>query len=257
MSTTANTATTSTTSTDTVQASEGVPIEAGSTTASETSTSKSSTKEPLIATALTEWNLMISNAMNNSEIAAILLPKGFSQEVLSYGQSLITTAQSRQSALTAALGAQKQATQSFRAALQTARLSYSDFRETARGVYFSETQNPQPWSALNLSGQIPDPISGFISKANATYYNALTDSNIPEALAAYGYDDAGVKKAQADIATVERANQAQEVVKGSCIAATSSRDAALKPAKEWVFTFKKIARRALKDRKDLQTMLGL
>jgi len=214
-------------------------------------------KEPVISTRLVDWNLMVNNALNTPEIVSLLTPRGYGTDVMEEGLGLISAAQTQQSALTSALGSQLQATKTFTETLKTAEVSYSDFRVTARSVYLNAAANPQPWSALNLSGRVPTTASGFISKANASYGNALNDSSLLATLARNGYDEAGVRTAQADISALDRANRAQEAAIGAGLSATMARDSAYAPTKQWVSSFKKVARRALRGRADLLKTIGL
>jgi len=76
-------------------------------------------------------------------------------------------------------------------------------------------------------------------------------------LAVYGYDEAGLSAARAMVEAMAAADQAQEQAKGANLLATSERDEAYKAMTTWMGTFKRVARRALRERPDLLAALGM
>ncbi len=67
----------------------------------------------------------------------------------------------------------------------------------------------------------------------------------------YGYDQAKLHSERAKIAAFESANQAQEAAKGAAHQATREKDAALAGLREWLAQYIKIAKVALRDKKQL------
>jgi len=72
-----------------------------------------------------------------------------------------------------------------------------------------------------------------------------------------GYDQARLQSERAKITAFESANQAQEAAKGAAHQATREQDAALAALRDWLAQYIKIAKVALRDRKQLLEKLGV
>ncbi len=213
--------------------------------------------EKQIEAAIAANALTLANALADAEIAPLLAAKGYPAGRLNEGLALIETARAKQEARHVTLGAQLAATDQFRAAFTAARTAYADLRETARAHFGSEAHNREIWQILGLGGAAPQTTDSFIGAAYATYDNALADSALVAALTPYGYDQTGLQAARATVEAMDAANRAQEQAKGASQRATAERDAAFSAQRTWVGKFRRIVRRAFKERPDLLVKLGL
>jgi hypothetical protein len=206
---------------------------------------------------ITGFELTLTNLSAESEIAALMQARGFPKERVDEGLALVRAARGCQQERQAELGNQLQATAAFKAAFTAASSAYADFRETARAHFKNAKTNPSVWQKLGLAGKAPQDTLGFISAAYATFDNALASLEIITALTPYGYTGEKIIQARALVAAAEAANQAQERAKGAARHTTAGQDLAYEQAKDWMNTFKRIARRALQKRPDLLTKLGM
>jgi hypothetical protein len=71
------------------------------------------------------------------------------------------------------------------------------------------------------------------------------------ALADFGYDAGRIAAERAKIEAYDQANQTQEMAKGSAQQATQDQDAALAAMSDWVAQYVKIAKVALRSKKQL------
>jgi hypothetical protein len=71
------------------------------------------------------------------------------------------------------------------------------------------------------------------------------------------YDDTRIATKRAKIETYDQANQAQEMAKGSAQRATQDQDAALAAMSDWVAHYAKIAKEALRGKKQLLEKSGV
>lgn len=203
------------------------------------------------------FELVLTNASTDVEIAELMEARGYTRERIDEGLALIRAARSCQQAHQAEQGNQLQATATFKDAFAAARSAYADFRETARAHFKSAATSPTDWQALGLSGVAPQDALGFISSAYASFDNAQASPEIMSALATYGYTAEKISAARAAVSAVEAANQAQERAKGDVQHATAEQEQANQQAKDWISTFKRIARRALQTRPDLLAKLEM
>jgi hypothetical protein len=206
---------------------------------------------------ITGFELTLTNLSAESEIAALMQARGFPKERIDEGLTLVRAARAGQQARQAELGNQLQATAAFKAAFTAASSAYADFRETARAHFKDAKTSPNAWQALGLTGKAPQDTLGFINAAYATFDNALANPEIVAALTPYGYPSEKITEARAAVAAAADANQAQERAKGAARGTTAEQDQAYEQAKDWMNTFKRIARRALQGRPDLLTKLGM
>ncbi len=213
--------------------------------------------ERQIEVLVTANELTLNNALSDAEIAALLEKWGYPAARIEEGLTLVRLVRIRQEARLVAYGAQLAATDRFREAFAAARTAYADLRETARAHFRSAAQNREVWQTLRLGGAMTHDTEKFIGMAYATCDAALANPEIVAALALYGYDEAGLQATRAVIEALAAANQAQERAKGDSQWATAQRNEACRAMKAWMGTFKRVTRRALKDRGDLSVKLRL
>jgi hypothetical protein len=112
---------------------------------------------------------------------------------------------------------------------------------------------PADLTALGLAGKMPRGTAGFIAAGYALFDNAASSG----LLAGFGYDADRIAAERAKIEAFDAANQAQEAAKGSAQQATQDQDAALAKMNEWVAQYLKIAKVALRNKKQSLEKLGV
>ena len=94
-------------------------------------------------------------------------------------------------------------------------------------------------------GKEPRGTAAFIQAGYTLFDNARDVA----ALADFGYDADKIAAERAKIEAYDQANQAQEMAKGSAQQATQDQDAALAAMSDWVAQYLKIAKVALRGKK--------
>lgn len=203
-----------------------------------------------IAQQLTSAHLLIQNSITDEEISTLVSAFGYTIANLNNGLELHGEAVAAVEAQQNKAGAQRTATQQFDEAWKTARDAYQALAKVARAVY---QQDPAQLTALGLTGAMPNDTAGFLSAAYTLFDNAVS----LVLLAQFGYDEEKMGTELAKIAALDTANQAQELAKGAAQQATLEQDAALEALNEWAAQYRKIAKVALRGKKQLLEKLGI
>ena len=198
--------------------------------------------------------MAIGNTLTDTEIQSLVAAYGYTAARMNEGKQLYDKAFNGVNAQIAAAGAQRDATASTNMAQTTAQKAYQDLSQVARAAFGKDKTR---LAALGLTGTMPHTTSGFITAAYALFDNALKVEEIQKLLATYGYDPAKLQSERAKIAAFESANQAQEAAKGAAHQATREQDAALAALRDWLAQYLRIAKVALRDKKDLLTKLSV
>ena len=160
-----------------------------------------------IAQQLNAAQVAISNTLADAEIQSLLDAYGYDADKLNEGKALYDVATSQISDKTSSAGAQRGATAQLQAAEQGARDAYQALSQIARAAF---AKDKAKLAVLGLNRPAPRDTAGFIASANTLFNNALNDSAIRTALAAYKYTPAKLKSEQAKISAYDSANQTQE-----------------------------------------------
>ncbi|MBI5932384.1 MAG: hypothetical protein HY867_01650 [Chloroflexi bacterium] len=203
-----------------------------------------------IAQQLTAGHLLIKNSIADAEIATLVAAFGYTVEKLNAGLSLHETAVEAVEAQQNKAGAQRTATQAYDEAEKTAHDAYQALAKVARAVY---KQDPATLTTLGLTGAMPKDTAGFLAAAYTLFDNAAP----LETLSQYGYDELRLPVERAKIAAYDTANQNQELAKGAAQQATVEQDAALEALNEWTAQYRKIAKVALRGKKQLLEKIGI
>ncbi len=203
-----------------------------------------------IAQQLTAGHMLIKNSIEDEEIAGLVSAFGYTAANLNNGLEFHTKAVAAMETQQNKAGAQRIATQQFEDAKKTAVDAYQALAKVARAVY---KQDPAQLTTLGLTGTMPKDTAGFLAAAYTLFDNAAP----LVALAAYGYDEVKLPAERAKIAALEAANQNQEMAKGAAQQATLEQDTALEALNEWAAQYRKIAKVALRGKKQLLEKLGI
>jgi len=207
-----------------------------------------------IAQQLNACRVAVSNTLADAEIQAMVAAYGYTAQKMAEGQQIYDAALAAVNEQVAAAGAQRQATARLKTAEKEARDAYQSLAKVARAIFAG---NPTRLSALGLTGVMPKDIAGFLAAGYTLFDNALTNEEIKTALLPYGYPEAKLQSEKARIAAYDGANQTQEAAKGAAQQATREQDARLKEMQEWLAQYIKIARVALRGKKQLLEKIGV
>jgi hypothetical protein len=196
----------------------------------------------------------IMNTLSDHEILGLVAGYGYSSERMNEGKRLYETALNLVNSQIAAAGSQYQSTAQLKTAEAAAQDAYQALAKVARAIYARDSAR---LSGLGLTGAMPRTTAGFIAAGYAIFDNAMKTPEIKSALNAYGYNDARLQSERAKIAAYDNANQAQESAKGAAQQATREQDAALAAMNDWLAQYIKIAKVALRDKKQLLEKIGV
>ncbi len=211
--------------------------------------SKNSISEQLNAS-----QVAITNTLADAEIQGLVTQYGYPPEKLNEGKALYDAALSAVNAQIAAAGSQFQATSNLKTAEATARDAYQALAKVARAVFINDSAR---LAQLGLSGSMPRTIAAFISSAYTVFDNAVNVPEIKSALESFGYTEEKLGQERLKINAYDAANQQQESLKGAAQQATRDQDTAIKAMNSWLAQYIKIAKVALRDKKQLIEKIGV
>ena len=191
--------------------------------------------------------LAIANSLADPEIKAAVAQFGYTTAKLNKGKALYDAALAAVNAQKSGKGAQKDTTAQLKAALTDARDAYQALAKVARATLSKEEQ-----AKLGL-GKEPRGTAAFI----AAGYTLFDNAGDIAALADFGYDAERLAAERAKIEAYDQANQTQEMAKGAAQQATQDQDAALAALSDWVAQYIKIAKVALRGKKQLLEKIGV
>ena len=113
--------------------------------------------------------------------------------------------------------------------------------------------SPEELTTLGLTGKEPHDTGGFRMAATTLFENAATIA----ALADYGYDADKLAAERAKVDAWEQADLAQEAAKGAAQQLAQDQEAALAALNEWLAQYLKIAKVALRSKKQLLEKIGV
>jgi hypothetical protein len=191
--------------------------------------------------------LAIANSLADPEIKTAVAQFGYTTAKLNAGKKLYDIALAAVNDQKSGKGAQKDASAQLKTALTAARDAYQALAKVARAALTKEDQ-----VKLGL-GKEPRGTAAFI----AAGYTLFDNAGEVTALADFGYDADRLAAERAKIEAYDEANQTQEMAKGSAQQATQDQDAALAAMNEWVAQYLKIAKVALRGKKQLLEKIGV
>ncbi len=160
------------------------------------------------------------------------------EDGLALQQAVQATLSNRQGAVAEQIGA----TLSVRAADQSARTAYKDFRKMAQVAFKQDAAR----TALGLSGRVLTDRARFIRQARASFEAALTPDYAP-ALARRGCPESVIRDGLARLDALVAADAAQLAAKAAAQQATADRQAAMRCVDDWFIEFRDTAKIALRD----------
>ncbi len=192
--------------------------------------------------------LAIANSLADPEIKAAVAQFGYTTAKLNKGKQLYDAALAAVNAQKSGKGAQKDTTAQLKAAEKDARDAYQALAKVARAAL-----NQEDLTTLGIAGKEPRATAAFIQAG----YTLFDNAGDVAALADFGYDADRLAAERARIEAYDQANQTQEMAKGSAQQATQDQDAALAAMNDWVAQYVKIAKVALRGKKQLLEKIGV
>jgi hypothetical protein len=192
--------------------------------------------------------LAITNSLADPEIKAAVAQFGYTPAKLNAGKKLYDAALAAVNAQRSGKGDQKTATADLKAAEKAARDAYQAAAKVARA-----TLDKDGLATLGLTAKEPRDTAGFIQAGYTLFDNAAASG----LLADFGYDAKRIAAERAKIAAFDTANQAQEMTKGAAQQASQNQEAALTKMNEWVAQYLKIAKVALRGKKQSLEKIGV
>lgn len=203
-----------------------------------------------IAERLNAAQVAVSNSLADAEIQSLVAAYGYSPAKLNEGQALYEAALAAVAAQKSAAGGQRQATQELAEAEKSARDAYQSLAKVARAIFKDDKAR---LTALGLTGAAPRATAGFLASAASLFDNAAGAPTLAE----YGYDAGRLASEKAKIAAFDLANQRQEAAKGAAQQASREQAAALTSLEAWRAQYIKIARVALRAKRQLLEKIGV
>lgn len=203
-----------------------------------------------IAQKLLEAQLTINNSLSDPEIQELVAAFGYSAGKLNAAKGLYDAAREAVNLQKSKSGDQQESTSRLTETEAAARDAYQALSKVARAVFIKDKAQ---LITLGLTGRQPKDLAGFLTAAYTLFDNAANLS----VLADYGYGAARLQIERGRISALDQANQQQEAAKGAAQQATRERDAALQSLNDWVSQYRKIARVALREKKQLLEKIGI
>jgi hypothetical protein len=207
-----------------------------------------------IASKLNAAQVAISNSLSDNGMLKLLAEYGYTAARLKEGQKLYEAARQAVNVQKNLAGEQQFKTSEVNKITKGAYDAYQALAKTARAIWLRDKHR---LAALGLTGKMPKTTAGFLAAAYTLFDNASTDADAAKSLSDYGYTKAKLASERAKIMAMDKMNQIQEAAKGEAQNATRDQNKALKALDEWLARFVKIARVALRNKREYLEKLGV
>ena len=208
----------------------------------------------IIATKLHSIENAISGALDSLEIQAKLGVFGYTAERIYTGKRLLDNVVHLMTTQEKKYGGQYGATDEREKFLDGAYIRYMVTVKVSRVAFKGR---PEMLASLNLTGERPRSLSGWIRSARILYSNLLETPEALEVLRGFGYTAERLQEELRDVEEVERLHVKQLSGKSAAQQSTQQRDEALDELCNWFSDFRAIARIALYDDPQLLEALGI
>ncbi len=203
---------------------------------------------------LNDAEIIITNASSDERILAAVGGVGYDSAKLAEGRVLLVDATAKKDARVARSGEQLAATAAANAARVLAEDAYQSYSTLARGEF---KNSKQLLSVLGLDRPMPRSEAALIAAAKTLFENGMSNAEIKAAMLKYRYDDPKLAAESAKVLAFEKANTDQMAAVGAAQHATEEQDRAMTRLTDWVAQFRKAAKIALKNNKQLLEKLGI
>jgi hypothetical protein len=213
-----------------------------------------------IAEQLNAAQVAISNTLADPKISKPMAEYGFPAARIKEGQKLYDTARLSLNAHKTLSGEQQYKTAEVNKITKAAYDAYQALAKIARAIWVKDKARLE---ALGLHGKMPKTTAGFLGAAYTLFDNAAkgdiaSSSNTAAGeLATYGYTKTKIAAERLKIVALDKMNQAQESAKGETQNAGREQEKAFKALGEWMAMFTKIAKVALRHKKEYLEKIGV
>ncbi len=192
-----------------------------------------------VADFITESAREIAQIRTDSALGEKMAPRGYGRGKLSEGETCATKAQGSFNVRQQKLGKKEHASDESESAEIDARDLAHDLRETIRARFPGSADRV----ALGVVGRLPKDGETFITTVRATI-EAARKAPYASALAAMGYDAAGLDRVEAALARFATARNAHAQSTREAIAATATRDQDYKELRAYMTALRRIRKLA-------------
>lgn len=203
---------------------------------------------------LTSANTIIQNTKNDSEILSKVAEFGYTLEKILEGEQLLRKAEELNRISISKKGDKEHFSDGFNKIYKEAKNVYYNFRKIAKAIFLKEKGKLEQ---LGLNDKVPQGYAGFISKCNILFDNSLSDEEIKNKLAEYGYDENRITKEREKINQLIEIYLKRESAKGDAQQLTVEKNKAFEELYRWISQYIKIARIALSDNRETIEKLGI
>ena len=207
-----------------------------------------------IAEQLNTAEIRISNSLSNEDVKAEVAKKGYTEEKLLEGKSLVDSARQAVKNQVSMEGAAQNATANEKKSKKEAHKAYQDFAQIARAKF--KPKSPE-LAKLGLTGSEPASTAAFIKSGYTLFDNAANDPEILNVVKDNGYTVETLTGEKAKITAYDNANSDQVSAIGTAKKATELQTLALQAMNDWVGEYTKIAKVALSSNKKLLEKIGV
>jgi len=203
---------------------------------------------------LNQYDLMISNALEDADIAAKLAIYLYTQERILEGKGKLDVTKELNERQRKEYGEQYEASEEVGKARKAVEKSYMDSLEIARIAFRANTSAR---TALCLEGRRKETLGAWLDQVTAFYNGVLGNPDWIAAMGNFGYTAEKLQTEKALVDAVLAARHKQKIETGEAQAATEERDAKMEEIDDWIADFRKIAVIALKDNPQWLEKLGI
>ncbi len=198
--------------------------------------------------------IMITNASTDEKIMTAVGMIGYGSERIAEGKTLLIDATAKKDTRVALSGAQLEATAASKAAMNAAKEAFQSYSVLVKGEFKGKKET---LAVLGLDKPMPRTEASLIEAGKTLFANAASHPEIKSGMLKYGYDDAKLAAEQAKVLAFEKANDQQKAAEGAAQNATEDQTKSIARLNDWVAQFRKAAKIALKNNKQLLEKLGI
>jgi len=203
---------------------------------------------------LTDAEVVITNSLDDAEIAAALAVYNFTTERIQGGKTILDSAREAVNKQRIEYGEQYDATETVNSARNAVDKKYQVTLKIAR---IALKDNTAAQTAMMLTGRRKETLTGWLEQTKAFYDNLLNNSDWLTAMANYGFTPERLAEERNLVNSVEEARHKQLKEIGEAQDATEKRDDSMETLDAWMAEFRQIAVIALTDNPQWLEKLGI
>ncbi|MRR51436.1 MAG: hypothetical protein EG825_11055 [Rhodocyclaceae bacterium] len=207
-----------------------------------------------IAEVLNLAQVAINNSLKDPYILKLVSEYGYTAIRLKQGQALLENAKQSVNLHAQLSGAQQDTTAKVTKVTKEAHAAYQALAKVSRAIWLRDRAMLE---TLGIKGAMPKTTAGFLQAAYTLFDNAQGNADSFKELAEYGYTKAKLAVERKKIEAYDSFNQLQEAAKGTAQDAAKAQLKAMSDLNDWMARYVKIAKVALRDRRQLLEKIGV